>query len=93
MLLALVGENLTLRLDELDPMIDILDPTWIVPMHYNLAPLTAGMTTLDVFLERRSRHPLIFPRHHTVTFPLPAGGLGRPTIVVLEPSAYQPTHA
>ena len=90
-LLALVGENLTLRLDELDPMIDILDPTWIVPMHYNLAPLTAGMTTLDVFLERRSRHPLIFPRHHTVTFPLPAGGLGRPTIVVPEPSAYQPT--
>ena len=90
-LLALVGENLTLRLDELDPMIDILDPTWIVPMHYNLAPLTARMTTLDVFLERRSRHPLIFPRHHTVTFPLPEGGLGRPTIVVLEPSAYQPT--
>ena len=32
MLLALVGEHLTLRLDELDPMIEILKPRWIVPM-------------------------------------------------------------
>lgn len=89
-LLTLVGENLTLRLDELDPMIDILNPTWIVPMHYNLPPITAGMTTVDVFLKRRSRAPVIYARHHTVTFPLPAEGLGRPSIVVLEPSAYQP---
>ena len=36
-LLALTGEGLTLTLDELEPMIDILSPTWIVPMHYNLA--------------------------------------------------------
>ena len=86
-LLALVGENLTLRLDELDPMIDILDPTWIVPMHYNCPPITAGMTTLDVFLNRRPRDPVIYARHHTVTFPLPTSGLGRPSIVVLEPSA------
>ncbi len=39
-LLALTGEGLTLRLDELDPMIDTLNPTWIVPMHYNLAPVS-----------------------------------------------------
>ena len=89
-LLALVGENLTLRLDELDPMIDFLEPAWIVPMHYNLPPLTAGMTTVDAFLVRRPRDPVIYPRHHTVAFPLPPVGPGRPSIVVLEPSAYQP---
>ncbi len=89
-LLTLVGENLTLRLDELDPMIDFLNPTWIVPMHYNLPPITAGMTTIDVFLKRRPRDPVIYARHHTVTFPLHSAGLGRPSIVVLEPSAYQP---
>lgn len=82
--------NLTLHLDELEPMIDFLNPTWIVPMHYNLPPITAGMTTVDVFLKRRPRDPVIFARHHTVTFPLPSAGLGRPSIVVLEPSAYQP---
>ncbi len=90
-LLTLVGEHLTLRLDELEPMIEFLNPTWIVPMHYNLPPLTAGMTTVDVFLKRRSRDPLIYARSHTVTFPLPSGGLDRPTIVVLDPSGYEPT--
>ena len=29
--------------------------------------------------------PVIYPRHHTVTFPLPPVGPGRPSIVVLEP--------
>ena len=90
-LLTLVGEHLTLRLEELEPMIEFLNPTWIVPMHYNLPPLTAGMTTVDVFLKRRPRDPLIFARSHTVTFPLPSGGLDRPTIVVLDPSGYEPT--
>ena len=88
-LLTLVGEHLTLDLDELDPMIEFLNPTWIVPMHYNLPPITAGMTKIDAFLKRRSGDPVIFARHHTVTFPLPSGGLGRPTIVVLEPSGYE----
>ena len=90
-LLALTGEDLTLTLDELDPMIDILNPTWIVPIHYNLPPLgVPKMTTLDVFLKRRSRDPVVHARHHTVTFPLPTLGVGRPTIVVLEPSGYEP---
>ena len=89
-LLALVGEHLTLELDELEPMIEFLDPTWIVPMHYNLPPLTAGMTRVDEFLRRRSGDPVILTRHHTVSFPLPAEGLGRPTIVVLEPAGYEP---
>jgi hypothetical protein len=91
-LLALTGEDLTLRLEELDPMIDTLKPTWIVPMHYNLPPMgTSGMTMVDVFLKRRSHDPIIYARNHTVTFPLPVLGLGRPTIVVIEPSGYQPT--
>jgi L-ascorbate metabolism protein UlaG (beta-lactamase superfamily) len=93
-LLALTGEGLTLTLDELEPMIDILSPTWIVPMHYNLAPVSGQkrvMTKIDAFLERRPRDPIIYPRHHTVTFPLPASELGRPSIVLLEPSGYQPS--
>ena len=89
-LLALTGEDLTLRLDELEPMIDILDPTWIVPMHYRLPPLSAGMTAVDAFLQLRSRDPIFFAHHHTVRFPMPTQGLGRPTIVVLEPSGYEP---
>ncbi len=89
-LLALVGEHLTLELDALDPMIEFLDPTWIVPMHYNLPPLTAGMTRVDEFLKRRSGDPVIFARHDTVTFPMPSGGLGRPTIVVVDPAGYEP---
>ena len=90
-LLTLVGEDLTLTLDQLEPMIDILDPTWIVPMHYNCPPITAHMSKVEVFLRRRSLDPIIHARHHTVTFPLPTLGDRRPTIVVLEPSAYQTT--
>ena len=94
-LLAVTGEALTLPLDDLDPMIEYLDPTWIVPMHYNLAPVTGFephiMTKVEVFVSRRSQDPVLYARHHTATFPLPTSGLGRPTIVVLEPSGYRPT--
>ena len=92
-LLALTGEGLTLRLDELDPMIDFLEPTWIVPMHYGLAPVSGikrRMSTLDVFLTRRPSDPVIYARRSAVTFPLPKSDLGRPTIVVLKPSGYKP---
>ena len=92
-LLALTGEGLTLKLDELDPMIEILNPTWIVPMHYNLAPVSGQkrrMTKVDVFIERRPLDPVIYARHPVVTFPLPESEVGRPAIVILEPSGYQP---
>ena len=92
-LLALTGEALTLKFDELDPMIDILDPAWIVPMHYGLPPVSGikrRMTRLEPFLKRRHLDPVIFCRHHTVTFPLPSPVQQRPTIVVLEPAGYDP---
>ena len=92
-LLALTGEGLTLKLDELDPMIDILNPKWIVPMHYNLAPVSGQkrrMTKVDVFIERRPSDPVVYARQPVVTFPLPASEVGRPAIVILEPSGYQP---
>ena len=89
-LLALVGEGLTVGLEELDRMIDILNPTWIVPMHFECPPLAAGMSRIDVFLKRRSRDPLIHVRQNTVTFPLPKLAQDRPTIVVLEPSGFEP---
>jgi hypothetical protein len=34
---------------------------------------------------------VIVARHHTMTFPTTKSEDGRPTIVVLEPSGYQPT--
>ncbi len=88
-LLALTGEHLTLRLEELDPMIEILAPKWIVPMHYRLPPLTAGMTPVDAFLEMRSKDPVFLARHHTARFPMPTQEPDDPTIVVLEPSGYE----
>ena len=92
-LLALVGEALTLRLDELEPMIEYLKPTWIVPMHYNLAPVVGKMkmTKVDTFLQQHPRNPILHARHHTVTFPLPTSQFDQPTIVVLDPSGYETT--
>jgi L-ascorbate metabolism protein UlaG (beta-lactamase superfamily) len=90
-LLALVGEGLTLPLGELDPMIEFLEPKWVVPMHYSLPPISAGMAGVDSFLQRHPRWPVLVARHHTVTFPLPVSPLGYPTIVVLEPSGYTAT--
>lgn len=91
-LLALTGEGLTLSLDDLDRMINILKPRWIVPMHYNLPPLApAGMSTVDAFLRRRAADPIIHLRHHTAVFPQPELAVGRPTIVVLKPSGYEQT--
>ena len=92
-LLALTGEGLTVPFDALNPMIDILTPSWIIPMHYNLPPVSGikrRMTRIEPFLKLRQRDPVIFCRHHTVTFPLPAPVERRPTIVVLEPCGYDP---
>ena len=94
-LLAITGQKNTVKLGELDPMIEFLKPTWIVPMHYALPPLggedASGLTAVDAFINRRRGDPVVIARHHTVAFPLPKSGDGRPTIVVLEPSAYRPT--
>ena len=96
-LLALVGAGFTVPLDALDRMIDILQPTWIVPMHYALPPFGfrgipgGNMSAVDVFLNRRPRDPVIVARHHTISFPTRRARNGRPTIVVLEPSGYEAT--
>ena len=89
--LVLTGEDNTPSHDELDPMIDFLRPTWIVPMHYNLPPISFGMSNVEKFLDHRARDAIIHVRHHTATFPLPVIKPGHPTIVVLEPSGYTPS--
>lgn len=94
LLLALAGEGLTLPIDELDPMINFLDPSWIVPMHYNVPPVTGKlqvMSKVEVLLDQRSQDPVVFTRDDTTEFPLDTAALGRPTIVVLEPSGYTRT--
>ena len=96
-LMALVGAGFTVPLDALDRMIEILQPTWIVPMHYALPPFGfrgvpgGNMCPLDVFLNRRPRDPVILVRHHTIAFPTRRASDGRPTIVVMEPSGYRAT--
>ena len=94
-LLPITGEKLTLKLDELEPMIEFLQPRWIVPMHYALPPLggadAGGMTYIDTFLNSRPRDPVYVVRHHVVELPLPTSPEGRPTIVILEPAGYQAT--
>ena len=88
-LIALIGEMMTPLHKELDVMIELLDPTWIVPMHYNVPPVTFTMSSIDKFIAHRAHDPVVLVRHHTVKFPLPMQHLGRPTIVVLEPSGYE----
>ena len=94
-LMPIVGERNTVKLDDLDLMIEFLKPDWIVPMHYGLPPLggtdAAGMTPVDAFLNRHPRSAVYVARHHTVTFPTAKSEDGRPTIVVLEPSGYKAT--
>jgi len=96
-LLVITGQKHTIKYDDIDKMIDFLEPTWVVPMHYYLPPLGGegepggGMDPVDEFLNRRSRDPVFVVRHHTVTFPLTKSDDGRPTIVVLEPSGYRAT--
>ena len=89
--LVLTGSANTPSFDDLDYMIAYLQPTWIVPMHYELPPIAFGAKTVDEFLDHRAGDPVIYPRHHTVEFPLPSVKLGHPTIVVPEPSGYTPT--
>ena len=87
-LMAIIGEKLTLKLDDLDPMIEFLKPTWVIPMHYDLPPVAFGMSKIDKFLDRHKRDAVFFPRCDCVTFPLPKSDNGRPTIVVMETSGY-----
>jgi L-ascorbate metabolism protein UlaG (beta-lactamase superfamily) len=90
-LFALIGENLTLKLEELEPMVEFLKPSWIFPMHYEIPPIEGWMSRVDRFLECRPRDPVIVAGHHTIAFPLLRLSPDRPTIVVLEPSSYQAT--
>ena len=92
-MLVITGQKYTVKYEDLDRMIDFVNPTWIVPMHYYLPPLGGttggGMDPVSKFLNRRARDQVIVVRHHTVTFPMTKSDTGRPTVVVLEPSGYQ----
>ena len=94
-LFALTGGGLTIGLEDLDVVIDALEPRWIVPMHYAHPGLDAhvrsGMLPLDAFLERRPRDPVVRTAGTAVTLPLEDGPPARPTIVVLEPFALMPS--
>jgi len=86
--LVITGEANTPAHADLSAMIDFLKPACVVPMHYALPPVVFKASPVEKFLAHRAGDPVIFPRHHTVTLPLPAIQPGRPNIVVLEPSGY-----
>jgi L-ascorbate metabolism protein UlaG (beta-lactamase superfamily) len=89
-LFALTGGGLTIRLEDLDAVIEALEPRWIVPMHYAHPGLDAHvrsrMLPLDAFLERRPGDPVVRAPGTAIMLPLEDGS-SRPTIVVLEPLA------
>ena len=89
--MLITGERNTPTHEELGRMIDCLGPKWLVPMHYELPPISFGASPIEKFLAFRSRDPVFMARHHTVTFPLSTTGEARPTIIVLQPSGYQVT--
>lgn len=86
--LVITGEANTPAHADLSAMIDILQPRWLVPMHYNLPPITFTMSPIQKFLGHRATDPVVFARHHTISLPAPELTPGRPTILVLEPSGY-----
>lgn len=89
-LMALAGQKLTPKFDELDRMFEVLRPRWVLPMHYELPPLGFGMSRIEEFLANRPSDPLVQPQHHTIELPLPSLKAGHPTIILLEPSGYEP---
>lgn len=82
-LLALAGQTLTPSFEELDDMFDILQPKWIVPMHYLLEGMTVDFEPLDDFLAHR-RDPVVMTHTTTVKFPPSFLSVSQPTIVVLD---------
>lgn len=91
--LVITGELNTPSHADLSAMIDFLQPTWIVPMHYELPPVSFDFSTVEKFLVHRAGDPMILPRHHTVSLPLPIVRTGRATLVVPEPSGYVATRS
>lgn len=90
-LMAIVGEKYSLRLDELDNMIDVLQPKIILPMHYHLPPPGTPMLPVEVFLARRKHDPILHVKDHSIALPIPEIKAGHPTIIVLQPSGYIPS--
>jgi L-ascorbate metabolism protein UlaG (beta-lactamase superfamily) len=89
-LFALSGGGLTIALEDLDRVIEALEPDWVVPMHYAYPGLRAevrsGMLPLEAFLARRGRDRVVHEADTPITFPLESVS-SRPTIVVLRPTA------
>jgi L-ascorbate metabolism protein UlaG (beta-lactamase superfamily) len=89
--LVITGEANTPAHADLSHMIDILQPRWLVPMHYYLPPVTFNMSPVQKFLAHRAGDPVILLRQHTLSLPPPELNPGRPTILVFEPSGYTPS--
>jgi L-ascorbate metabolism protein UlaG (beta-lactamase superfamily) len=91
-LFALTGGGLTIGLEDLDAVIEALEPRWIVPMHYAHPGLDArvrsGMLPFEAFLERRRRDRVVDAAAAAITLPLEDAS-SRPTIVVLRPRALE----
>ena len=86
-LLAPTGAGLTIDLDDLDDIVESLDPTWIVPMHYGMPGVRGSMLPVDAFLDRRSC-PVVHSDSSVLTITAGKVPPVRPTIVVLRASCF-----
>jgi hypothetical protein len=90
-LLVLAGILFTPPLEELDRLIDFLEPAWIIPMHYFLPPMIYAFRPPDDFVAHRASDALVYPRTTRVRLPLASpSGRGR-VIVVLEAAGLKAT--
>lgn len=87
-LLALAGGGLTIPLGDLDAVIDVLSPRWIIPMHYGLPQIKVDMLAVDEFLGRRADAQILRAGSSTIEIPAVSPARGQATIVVLEPSGF-----
>jgi L-ascorbate metabolism protein UlaG (beta-lactamase superfamily) len=90
-LLILAGILFTPPLEELDRLIDTLQPKWIIPMHYFLPPMIYAFRTEADFVAYRAGDPVVYTRSTQVRLPLgdDLGATG-PVIVVLEAAGLAP---
>lgn len=89
-LLVLAGILFTPPLEELDRLIDLLKPDWIIPMHYFLPPMIYAFRTEADFVAHRSADPVVYARSTRVRLPLADDlAAGGPVIVVLEAAGLQ----
>ena len=85
-LLALTGGPVTIELDDLDTVLQAVQPRVVIPMHYAIPNLHLNILGLDAFTSRYPREQVILQQH--TTFEITRDTLPEQmTIIALQPEA------